>query len=182
MKLHRTPVLQRPHPGVPCRAVEGAQGTRLSCGCTASCSSRQRGGRCPCAVSRGEGGAGAQSSKARTQDQDQLASPGLSQAVGCWEDAVAPSMEAAPMPLCRAGEQCEHQDQKPLADWVRDGVPPPPQLNSRLMTTKGGQGAGPTGPTAPNPQQLKPATDTTEGRGLGGNGENLVPDAASPSW
>lgn len=38
---------------------------------------------------------------------------------------------------------CEHQDQKPLADWVREGAPI--WFNSRLMTTKEAGGAGPTG-------------------------------------
>lgn len=37
---------------------------------------------------------------------------------------------------------CEHQE-KPLADWVRDGAPI--WSNSRLMTTKEAAGAGPTG-------------------------------------
>lgn len=58
---------------------------------------------------------------------------------------------------------CEHQE-KPLADWVRDGAPI--WSNSRLMTTKEAAGAGPTGSRG----QLKP-----EGRGLRGNGENSVP-------
>lgn len=41
----------------------------------------------------------------------------------CREGAVVPSMEAVPLPLHRAGEEWEHQGQKLLADWVRDGAP-----------------------------------------------------------
>lgn len=116
-------------------------------GLAASCSSRHWGGRCPCAVSRGEGGAGAQSSKARTS----WLPPASARRWGCGEGAVGvrggccgPKYGGcACAPLYSRGGVCEHQDQKPLADWVREGAPI--WFNSRLMTTKEAGGAGPTG-------------------------------------
>lgn len=134
----------RPRPTAP--SAWGARGSLQACkglwregrgpGFASSCSERQWGGRCPCAVSRGEGGAGAQSSKTRTS----WLPPASARLWGCCGPKYG---GCACAPLQSRGGVCEHQDQKPLADWVREGAPI--WLNSRLMTTKEAGGARPTG-------------------------------------
>lgn len=75
-------------------------------------------------------------------------------------------------------EQGRNVSTKAGSRWpmrVRDGAPI--WLNSRLVATTGGRGTGPTGSWG---QHLTPSSsNVTEGRGLAGNGENLVPGATS---
>lgn len=84
-------------------------------------------------------------------------SPSLSQAVGMRGGCWGPKCGGCAQPLHKAGEKCEHQDRKPLADGVRDGAPF--WLNS-INDSHRRRGAGPTGswgstltPSSSNPPQ-----------------------------